>query len=160
MGSPTTSHEGRLAGYLSAMFHAAAAEGRVSEPVVLEQASGVPIKVAYQQLADRILADRVDGVVCFQDYTAIGLILELLTRRTQVPQDVALTGFDDIPFGDSFALGVTTYAPPPEAVAEEALGVMRRRVENPTAPPVKVLVPGRLIIRESSGSAREASADP
>lgn len=158
-GSPTSSHEGRLAGYLSALFRATAAGGLAAEPRVFEQASGVPIKAAYQQLADRILADRVDGVVCFQDYTAIGLILELLTRGVRVPQDVALTGFDDLPIGDSFALGVTTYAPPHEAVAEEALRLMRRRVANPTAPPVKVLVPGRLTVRESSQPAQEASAE-
>ncbi|MDR3638004.1 MAG: substrate-binding domain-containing protein [Isosphaeraceae bacterium] len=159
MGSPTSSHEGRLAGYLCALFQATSAEGLASEPLVFEQPSEVPSKAAYQQLADRILADRVDGVVCFQDYTAIGLILELLTRGVQVPQDVALTGFDDLPIGDSFALGVTTYAPPAEAVAEEALNVMRRRVANPAAPPVKVLVPGRLIVRESSRFAPEAPVD-
>lgn len=153
-GSPTSSHEGRIAGYLGALVHAGVADGPAPEPFVLEQAAEVPIKVAYQQLAERILAARVDGVVCFQDYTAIGLILELLTRGVQVPQDVALTGFDDLPIGDSFALGVTTYAPPSEAIAEEALGVMRRRIETPTAPPVKLLVPGKLIVRESSGSAR------
>jgi LacI family transcriptional regulator len=129
-------------------------------PLVFEQDADVPIRTAYQRLADRILGERVDGVVCFQDYTAIGLILELLTRGTRIPRDVALTGFDDLPIGDSFALGGTTYAPPPEAVAEEALRVIRRRVESPEAPFIKVLVPGRLIVRESSHSAREAAAGP
>lgn len=150
-GSPTSSHEGRLAGYLAAL-HAAGADDRAAlRPLILEQDTEIPLKGAYQRLADRILADRVDGVVCFQDYTAIGLILELLTRGARVPRDVALTGFDDLPIGDSFALGVTTFAPPADAVAEEALRLMRRRIEEPSAPPVKVLVPGRLIVRESSG---------
>lgn len=149
-GSPTSSHEGRIAGYLSALFRTTAEGGRLGEPLVFEQASGLPSRTAYQRLADCILANRVDGVVCFQDYTAIGLIMEFLKRGTQVPHDVALTGFDDLPIGDSFALGVTTYAPLPDAVAEEALRVMRRRVECPTGPPIKVLVPGRLIVRESS----------
>lgn len=158
-GSPTSSHEGRLVGYLGALHQSSTADGSAFDPLVLEQASGVPIKVAYQQLADRVLAERVDGVVCFQDYTAIGLILELLTRGVRVPQDVALTGFDNLPIGDSFALGVTTYAPPPEAVAAESLCVMRRRIANPDAPPVKILVPGKLIVRESSRHVREAAAD-
>ena len=140
------------------LFRASAEGSPAGVPLVYEQANGIPIKAAYQQLADRILADRVDGVVCFQDYTAIGLILELLTRGTRIPQDVALTGFDDLPFGDSFALGVTTYALLPEAIAEEALRVMRRRIESPTAPLVKAIVPGRLIVRESSRYARESSS--
>ncbi len=157
-GSPTSSHDGRLAGYLGALFRASAGAGIDAEPLVLVQPSGVPFKAAYQQLADRVLANRADGVVCFQDYTAIGLILELLTRGTRVPQDVALTGFDDLPFGDSFALGVTTYATPAEMIAEEALRAMRRRIDDPSAPPIKVLVPGRLIVRESSGRGGEPSA--
>ena len=156
-GSPTSSHEGRMGGYLTALHQAERAEQRACPPLVFEQATAVPIKAAYQQLAETIVAQRVDGVVCFQDYTAIGLILELLTRGLRIPQDVALTGFDDLPIGDSFALGVTTYAPPSEAIAEEALRVMRRRIENPAAPPIKLVVPGRLIIRESTSPVREAS---
>ncbi len=150
-GSPTSSHEGRLAGYLAALYAFGDHDRNAPRPQVLEQDTEIPLKAAYQRLADRILADRVEGVVCFQDYTAIGLILELLTRGARIPREIALTGFDDLPIGDSFALGVTTFAPPAEAIAEEALRLMRRRIEEPSAPALKVLVPGRLIVRESSG---------
>lgn len=150
IGSPTSSHEGRLAGYLQALYRATTAASCPLEPFVFEQPSNLPLKAAYQRLADRVQAERIDGVVCFQDYTAIGLILELLTRGVRIPDEVALTGFDDLPIGDSFALGVTSYAPPPESIAEEAFRVMRRRLESPEAPPIKVLVSGRLIVRESS----------
>jgi LacI family transcriptional regulator len=158
-GSPTSSHEGRLAGYLAALQHAATSSepgpggGTPWEPAVLEQRSGVPTRAAYRELADAVLARRLDGLVCYQDYTAIGLIMELLTRGVRVPRDVAITGFDDLPIGHSFALGVTTYAFPSEAVAAEAVRVMRRRIEEPAAPPIKVLVPGELVVRESSASA-------
>ncbi len=158
-GSPTSSHEGRLAGYLAALNAIGDQERNTPRPLVLEQDTEIPLKAAYQRLADRILADRVDGVVCFQDYTAIGLILELLTRGARIPREIGLTGFDDLPIGDSFALGVTTFAPPAEAIAEEALRLMRRRIEEPSAPALKVLVPGRLIIRESSGPHRRALGD-
>ena len=117
---------------------------------MFEQAADLPLKAAYQKLADRIVENRVDGVVCFQDYAAIGLMLELLKRGVRIPQEVALTGFDDTPVGESLALGLSTYAPPPMAIAEEAVYLMHRRMANPSAPPVKVLVPGTLIIRESS----------
>lgn len=158
-GSPTSSHEGRLAGYLAALHSQGNGDRIPPRPLVLEQDTDIPLKAAYQRLADRILADRVDGVVCFQDYTAIGLILELLTRGARIPREIALTGFDDLPIGDSFALGVTTFAPPADAIAEEALRLMRRRIEEPSAPPLKVLVPGRLIVRESSGPHREGQGD-
>jgi len=152
-GSPTSSHEGRIAGYLAAMFRARGGTGPAWEPLVLEQRADLPTKSSYEELADRALDLRADGVICYQDYTAVGLIMELLTRRLRVPEDLAITGFDNLPIGNSFALGVTTYEYPAEAVAVQAVRVMRDRLRDPSGPPVKVLVPGRLIVRESSALA-------
>ena len=145
-GSPTSSHEGRLAGYLTAMHHAATGCG----PLVLEQPSGLASKESYAELADRILAHDADGVVCYQDYTALGLILELLNRGVRVPADVAITGFDNLPIGKAYSIGVTTYAFSSESVVRQAIRLIRARRGGDTGPPVKVLVPGELIVRESS----------
>jgi LacI family transcriptional regulator len=149
-GSPTSSHEGRVAGYLAALFRASKGAGPELGPIVLEQDPSLPTKAAYEELTDRLVDEEVDGVVCYQDYTAVGLMIELLTRRLRVPQDVAITGFDNLPIGNSFALGVTTYDYPALPIARQALRVMAARRQEPDAPPIKVLVPGRLIVRESS----------
>ena len=53
-GSPTSSHEGRLSGYLTALHHAATGWG----PFVLEQSSGLDRKVSYVKLADQLIAGR------------------------------------------------------------------------------------------------------
>ncbi len=148
-GSPTSSHEGRLAGYLSALLHAQTGWG----PVVLEQPSGLASKKPYGELADQILAHGADGVVCYQDYTALGLILELLNRGIRVPGDVAITGFDNLPIGKAYSIGVTTYAFSSESVARHATRLIRARVAGDTGPPIKVLIPGELIVRESSRDA-------
>jgi LacI family transcriptional regulator len=146
IGSPTSSHEGRLSGYLTALHHA----GAGAAPLVFEQASALTAKEAYAALADQILGQSADGVVCYQDYTALGLILELLNRGVQVPTDVAITGFDNLPIGKAYSIGVTTYAISSESVARQAIRLVRARVAGDTGPPVKVLIPGGLIIRESS----------
>ncbi len=62
------------------------------------------------ELADRIVSHAADGVVCYQDYSALGLILELLNRGIRVPSDVAITGFDNLPIGKAYSIGLTTYA--------------------------------------------------
>ena len=92
----------------------------------------------------------LDGVVCYEDYTAIGLIMEMLSRGLSVPKDVAVVGSDDLPIGDVFTIGLTTYAYPSERMAEQAVRVMRERLKDPGAAPIKVVVPGRLIVREST----------
>ncbi len=145
-GSPTSSHESRLAGYLAALHHA----GRGRDLLVLEQPTDLATKVSYAKLADRLLARHADGVVCFQDYTALGLILELLNRGVRVPSDVAVTGFDNLPIGKAYSIGVTTYAFSPVTVAHHAVRLIRARVAGDTSAPVKVLIPGELIVRESS----------
>jgi LacI family transcriptional regulator len=145
-GSPTSSHEGRLAGYLTALHRAATGRG----PLVLEQPQGLATKESYASLAEQVVSHGADGVVCYQDYTALGLILELLNRGVRVPTDVAITGFDNLAIGKAYSIGITTYAFSAEAVARHAVALLRLRQGDAARPPVKVLVPGDLIVRESS----------
>jgi LacI family transcriptional regulator len=145
-GSPTSSHAGRLAGYLVALQHA----GEGATPRVLKQTAGLAVKESYADLAGQILEQAIDAVVCYQDYSALGLVLELLNRGVRVPADVAITGFDNLPIGKAYSIGVTTYAFSAESVARQATRLIQARIAGDTGPPVKVLIPGELIIRESS----------
>jgi LacI family transcriptional regulator len=152
--APTSSHNDQMAGFLTAHFQARQ-RGFVGAghpfPLILEYAEDCPSKEAYRRLCDKILDNAIDGVVCYQDRAVIGLAIELLARGRRVPDDVAFTGFDDQPIGQEFTLGVTTYAYPAREIAVRAFQVMRQRIKEPSAPPVKLLVPSRLIMRESSG---------
>lgn len=153
VASPTSSHDDRVAGYLYALHSAAQAAGKKApeyRPFVLHQSDDLPSREVYAALADQIGKNDIDGVVCYQDYTAIGLIMELLTRGLSVPRDVAVVGFDDLPIGNAFPIGVTTYAYPSDGMAEQAVRLMRERLRDPDRPPIKVVVPGRLIVREST----------
>ncbi len=145
-GLPTSSHEGRLAGYLTALQRSGISQGSF----ILEQPQGLASKESYSRLAEQIVSHGADGVVCYQDYTALGLILELLNQGVRVPADVAITGFDNLAIGKAYSIGITTYAFSAEAIAHHAVGLVRQRLRDLPHPPVKVLIPGDLIIRESS----------
>ncbi|MGF1579502.1 MAG: substrate-binding domain-containing protein [Gemmataceae bacterium] len=150
-GSKISCHEDRVAGYYHALLERGADEGVNYTPQILWQSPEIPSKDAYSRLADELLGSNVDGVICYQDYTAIGLILELLSRGVRVPADIAIVGFDDLPIGNMFAIGVTTYAFPSETIASQAVRLMRERIKNPETPALRIVVPGNLIIRESTG---------
>ncbi|MFM8275188.1 MAG: substrate-binding domain-containing protein [Gemmata sp.] len=156
VASPTSSHNDKVAGYLYAL-HAAALDGNGAapelRPVVLYQSHERPTREAYASLADEVQRRHLDGVVCFQDYAAVGLTFELLSRGLRVPADVAVVGSDDLPVGEQCAIGITTYAYPGEPVAEQAVRLMRERQRNPDRPPLKVVVPGHMIVRASSTGA-------
>lgn len=157
VASPTSSHNDKTAGYLFAL-HAANSDpyrtGPEVAPAVLLQNSDQANREAYAALAAQVRQKGLDGVICYQDYTAMGLIFELLNRGVRVPDDVAVVGFDDLPIGEQFAIGITSYAYPSEGMAEQAVRLMRDRQRNPNRPPLKVVVPGRLIVRESSTGAQ------
>jgi LacI family transcriptional regulator len=158
IASPTSSHNDRVAGYLQTLHAAAQNTGRKSveyKPIVLYQSEELPPRDAYSRLADQVRKLEVDGVICYQDYTAFGLIVELLHRGMPVPDAVAVVGFDDLPIGNQYRIAVTTYAYPSEGMAEQAVRLMRERLQNPDRTPIKVLVPGRLIVRSSSVRSNE-----
>lgn len=154
VASPVSSHDRRVAGYLFAHHQARERAKRpadVADVVIREPGER---NGGYAALADLVRKEKLDGVVCYADYTALGLIVELLRRGVKVPQDVGVAGFDNVPVGDLFGDGLTTYDYPAEALAEHAVRLMRERVRDRGRPPVAVVVPGKLIVRGSTVPAR------
>jgi LacI family transcriptional regulator len=151
-GSPCSSHDNRASGYVMALRQS---EPSLADwqPTVLPQPAGPGDKDTFRDLADRVFDLRLDAVICYEDYTAMGLILELLTRGTRVPDDVAVAGFDDLPIGSFFSVGVTTYALAVDEITRQAFRIMGERLKEPGQAPVMVAVPGKLIVRESTAGA-------
>jgi LacI family transcriptional regulator len=148
-GGPTSSHNDRLAGYLQALWLHRLGAGADTPPHVLSQPD-LPAREGYRALVEQILEARLDGLVCFSDILVLGLTLELMVRGKRVPDDLAMTGFDDQPLGSAFSLGVSTYAYPGEKMAIEAFRLMRERRREPQREAIKVVAAGRLLVREST----------
>ena len=150
-GSSVSSHFDRVAGYLHELSRFESDTPLV--PAVLRQSPTLPFREACMELAERLIDMKADGVVCYQDYVAMGIILECFKRGVRVPEQLAVVGFDNLPVGNVFSFGVSTYEFPVEELARQCVRSLRHRIEEPDRPPVRVLVPGRLLIRESSQTA-------
>ena len=146
IASPTSTHTDRLAGYLSALQKA----GAGYHPRVVRVPEHLDAREAYPWTADELIKIGADGAICYQDYVAVGVMLELFRRGLNVPRDVAVVGCDDLPIGQSFALGVSSYSYPSEAIARTALRVMANRIAHPNDPLAKVVLAGRLVVRDST----------
>ncbi|VTU02573.1 Transcriptional regulators-like protein OS=Pirellula staleyi (strain ATCC 27377 / DSM 6068 / ICPB 4128) GN=Psta_4678 PE=4 SV=1: Peripla_BP_3 [Gemmataceae bacterium] len=145
--SDTCSHVERLGGYLAAVV------GTGLPPLVVHQPEGATPRQAYTAVADQLVAAGADAAICYHDHAAVGVVMELLRRGVPVPTGVAVAGFYNMPIGESFSIGLTTYAFPAATVAERAVDLMRLRLANPAAPPVKLVVPGALVVRDSTDPA-------
>lgn len=93
-----------------------------------------------------------DAVVCVNDNLAIGTILECQRRGIRVPEDLAVTGCNDIFDSRVNMPPVTTVALPGDAQVIRALDVLNAVARGEQVPPVTKL-PGQAIMRQSCGCA-------
>ncbi|AKJ63913.1 LacI family DNA-binding transcriptional regulator [Kiritimatiella glycovorans] len=87
---------------------------------------------------------RADALVCATDRMAMGALKALHERGIDVPGEVAVTGFDDIPFAAKFIPALTTVRQDVDAMA----GRVFESLMTP-ADPEEILFPGKLVIRDS-----------
>lgn len=108
------------------------------------------------------LLDRPDpptAVVCFNDVVAFGVMLGLEARGLRAGRDIAVTGFDDVPDACLSRPPLTTVATSAYHVGEEAARLLLRRLADPQHTPEQVILPTRLVVRESCGAKAAASGE-
>ncbi|MBB3930355.1 DNA-binding LacI/PurR family transcriptional regulator [Kaistia hirudinis] len=97
--------------------------------------------------------ERPDVLMCYDDKLALHLLDALRNVGLRVPQDVAVTGFDGIPFAAVANPRLTTIEQPAEQMGARAAEALIAAIES-GAPPQDQLLPVRLAVRESSLSGR------
>jgi LacI family transcriptional regulator len=90
-----------------------------------------------------------DAVICYDDKLALALLDGLRRRGLGVPRDVAVTGFDDIPFARLANPRLTTVATPVVEIGRLAARSLVGAIDSGQLPP-PVVMPVELVIRESS----------
>jgi LacI family transcriptional regulator len=105
------------------------------------------------EAVDEVLASGATGVLAFNDLVAMGLLSGLHERGVRVPEDISLTGFDDIPFARYTTPPLTTAAVPITELGEHAWHSLRALIRNAEAPDEETTFQPRLEIRGSTGPA-------
>jgi LacI family transcriptional regulator len=107
--------------------------------------------------ADLVTDGDVTAVLAFNDLAAMGLLSALDERGVRVPDDVSVTGFDDIPFARYTSPPLTTATVAVEDLGRQAWMRMRALLEGGDVPDDLVFTP-RLVPRGSTGPAPERPA--
>lgn len=117
-----------------------------------------PVRVGLTQSDGFIAVNRLlatgpppRALVCVNDETAIGAVLALLDMGHRVPQDVAVTGFDDIPMAGLPVSGLTTVHQPMRELGRETARLLLREIEGGGPAAVDRVLETQLVIRGSCG---------
>src|SRR5438874_4759407 len=109
----------------------------------------------------RVIASLLDegrmlprAIVCANDQTALGVMHALARRGIAVPNEVAVTGFDDVPVARHMHPPLTTVRQPMQELGAMAFDVLFSKISSGKAD-LDVVLPVRLIVRERCGCRRQ-----
>lgn len=84
--------------------------------------------------------------------TTLGALSALNTRGLRVPEDVALVGYDDVPWAMALNPPPTVVDQPAYEIGNQAAEILFERLNEPTRDPTVDTLQPELIIRESCGA--------
>lgn len=96
-----------------------------------------------------IARDVPEALVCYDDKLALAVLDGLRQRGVSVPDQVAVTGFDDVPFASIANPRLTTVVAPTHEVGRTAARALIAAVHSGELPP-GVRLPVHLAVREST----------
>ena len=97
--------------------------------------------------------ERPTAIVCVNDIMAVGALRELRERGLRVPQDVSVTGFDNVKLSEFCYPALTTVHIPRERIGKLACESLLAKSGGNTSDHEMVIDP-EFVLRESTGKAR------
>jgi LacI family transcriptional regulator/LacI family repressor for deo operon, udp, cdd, tsx, nupC, and nupG len=111
----------------------------------------------FKQESGRILASELLDLrkpptaffVC-NNLMTVGALGALHQRGVRIPEEVALVGFDDLPWAEALDPPPTVVRQPAYEVGRQAMELLLKRIMEPQRPPVTVRLRPELVIRKST----------
>lgn len=94
---------------------------------------------------------RLTAIVCVNDLTAVGVLRELRERGLRVPEDVSVTGFDNVNLAQFCRPSLTTVHIPRDEIGRTICGCLMSRETALLAR--EFVIDPELVLRESTGPA-------
>ena len=105
--------------------------------------------------ARRILSrdDPPDAIICGNDLIAIGVLTAAGELGVRIPEDLAVTGYDDIDLARICRPALTTMRQPVPELTRQAIDLLLARLEEPDRPATQAFLQTKLIVRASTAQA-------
>ncbi|MEM7172908.1 MAG: LacI family DNA-binding transcriptional regulator [Pseudomonadota bacterium] len=108
-----------------------------------------------RQITRRLIATepRPTAIICGNDVLAFGAIFECLANRLDVPGDMSIVGFDDLPFSQHIVPALTTVHVPSREMGQHAADYLLARLQKGQIPD-HTEIETNLIVRDSAARPR------
>lgn len=93
------------------------------------------------------------AIFCYNDMTALGAVRAIHSHGLRVPDDISVTGFDDLFFTSYLQPPLTTVRQPMRRMGEMAIENLLKLISGEESAP-QVRVEAKLIVRGSTGTAK------
>ncbi|MFQ5660557.1 MAG: LacI family DNA-binding transcriptional regulator [Gammaproteobacteria bacterium] len=149
VGGPQTTSTGYIR-YRAFLATAQAADLKIDRDLI-GNARGFSELAGYQCLCD-ILKNRkrFTAVVSANDLLALGCYDALKEKGLRCPEDVSVTGFNDMPFVNRFAPPLTTLHIPHYDLGVQAAQLLLERIREPDKAAKTIKLEPRLVVRHST----------
>jgi DNA-binding LacI/PurR family transcriptional regulator len=128
-------------------------EYEILGPVAPQFESGV-------EVAERVLDAGSTAVLAYNDLVAVGILSRLTELGVDVPEQLSVVGFDDIPLAAMVIPPLTTVSLPTIRAGEVAVEVLLERLQSGGATPPSVrMLPAALVVRSTTGPPARAEKE-
>jgi DNA-binding LacI/PurR family transcriptional regulator len=97
------------------------------------------------------------ALICVNDITAVGALQELRDRGLRVPQDVSVTGFDNVKLSEFCCPALTTVHIPRDRIGHIICDALVPLNGKTTAPGPEVIIEPEFVLRDSTGPVRDSA---
>jgi DNA-binding LacI/PurR family transcriptional regulator len=93
------------------------------------------------------------AIVCVNDIMAVGALRELRERGIRVPQDVSVTGFDNVKLSEFCYPALTTVHIPREQIGHLVADALLAKTDKASAAEQEMVIDPEFVLRDSTGPA-------
>jgi LacI family transcriptional regulator len=93
------------------------------------------------------------AIICVNDIMAVGALRELRERGIRVPQDMSVTGFDNVKLSEFCYPSLTTVHIPRERIGHAICGWLMPMPGDPAVTDQEIVIDPEIVLRDSTGPA-------
>jgi DNA-binding LacI/PurR family transcriptional regulator len=105
-----------------------------------------------RSVSEALRNHKYDAILCANDLTAAKLMRSLHSLGLRVPDDLKITGFDDVRYAELLPVPLTTLHQPCLDIGAAAIAAMQDRIQAPSLPARSILLNGHIVVRKSCGA--------